>query len=90
MNGITVWRIISLVTILDSRRYKQLNLLKAIGEFLGVNLVAILFLLGLVLINVASYLLFSIVIGLIVTGLTLILIALIIQFEKAEANKPPK
>ena len=67
-----------------------MNLLKAIGEFLGNNLVAILFLTGLVLINVASYLLFSIVIGLIVTGLTLILIALIVQFEKAEANKPPK
>ena len=55
-----------------------------------VNMVALLFLIGLILINVASYLLFSIVIGLIVTGVTLILLALIIQFEKAEANKPPK
>lgn len=67
-----------------------MNLLKAIGEFLVINLVAILFLIGLVLINVASYLLFSVVIGLVVTGITFILIALIIQFEKAEANKPPQ
>jgi hypothetical protein len=64
-----------------------LNLLKVIGEFLAVNFVALLFLVGLVLINVASYLQFDVVIGLIVTGVTLILIALIAQFEKAQEPK---
>ncbi|WP_083390178.1 hypothetical protein [Staphylococcus sp. LCT-H4] len=67
-----------------------MNLLKVIGQFLGNNLVAILFLIGLVLINVASYLQFDMVIGFIVTGVTLILIALIVQFEKAGAEQPPK
>ncbi|MBF7025934.1 hypothetical protein [Staphylococcus kloosii] len=64
-----------------------MNLLKVIGEFLAVNFVALLFLVGLVLINVASYLQFDVVIGLIVTGVTLILIALIAQFEKAQEPK---
>ena len=64
-----------------------MNLLKAIGEFLTVNVVAILFLLGLTLVNVATYLQFDLVIGLIVTGVTFILIALIAQFEKSQ--QPP-
>lgn len=65
-----------------------MNLLKVIGEFLTVNVVAILFLLGLTLVNVATYLQFDLVIGLIVTGVTFILIALIAQFEKSQ--QPPQ
>lgn len=61
-----------------------MNLLKVIGEFLTVNVVAILFLLGLTLVNVATYLQFDLVFGLIVTGVTFILIALIAQFEKSQ------
>lgn len=64
-----------------------MNLLKAIGQALASNIVAVLFLVGLVLINVASYLQFDMVIGFIVTGVTLILIALIVQFEQASNNQ---
>ncbi|WP_239705767.1 MULTISPECIES: hypothetical protein [unclassified Mammaliicoccus] len=45
------------------------------------NLTGILFLLGLTLVNIAMYLRFNETIGLVVTGLTLILIALIIDHE---------
>ncbi|MCG2355691.1 hypothetical protein K4S27_11170 [Staphylococcus epidermidis] len=65
-----------------------MNLLKVIGEFLAINVVAILFLLGLTLVNVATYLQFDLVIGLIVTGVTFILIALLAQFEKSQ--QPPQ
>ncbi|WP_239740540.1 MULTISPECIES: hypothetical protein [unclassified Mammaliicoccus] len=45
------------------------------------NLTGILFLLGLTLVNIAMYLRFNETIGLVVTGLTLILIALIVEHE---------
>lgn len=61
-----------------------MNFLIAIGRFLIINLVAVLFLLGVILLNVASYLNFNYGIGLFVTGFTLIIIALIYQYEKAQ------
>lgn len=51
-------------------------------EFITLNLVAILFLLGLVSIDIGSFLRFGLEIGMIVTGVSIILIALIIQHEK--------
>ncbi|MDW3796447.1 hypothetical protein QI358_03390 [Staphylococcus saprophyticus] len=62
-----------------------MNLLKFLGQFLIINLVAVLFLLGLILINVFTYLQFDIVIGILITGVTLIVISLIVQFEKSQS-----
>ncbi|MBM6630311.1 hypothetical protein JTF04_11500 [Mammaliicoccus vitulinus] len=62
-----------------------MNLLKAIGQALVKNLVAVLFLCGLTIINVATYLQFDLTIGLFLTGFSLILIALIYQFEQANS-----
>lgn len=62
-----------------------MNLLKFLGQFLIINLVAVLFLLGLILINVFAYLQFDIVIGILITGVTLIVISLIVQFEKSQS-----
>lgn len=62
-----------------------MNLLKFLGQFLVINLVAVLFLLGLILINVFTYLQFDIVIGILITGVTLIVISLIVQFEKSQS-----
>lgn len=45
------------------------------------NLTGILFLLGLTLVNIAMYLRFNEIVGLVATGLTFILIALIIDHE---------
>lgn len=64
-----------------------MNLLKAIGQFIGVNLVAVLFLIGVIILNVATYLQFSLTIGLFVTGITLIIIALIYQYERANTSQ---
>lgn len=57
-----------------------MNILNALIQ----NLVAVLFLLGMTLINIAIYLRFDYVYGLIATGITLIIIALIYQYEKAQ------
>lgn len=64
-----------------------MNLLKILGQALINNIVAVLFLLGLVLVNVATYLQFGLVAGLLVTGVTFILIALIVQFEQASIKQ---
>ncbi|PTI96333.1 hypothetical protein [Staphylococcus simulans] len=53
-------------------------------KLLIVNIVSILFLIGLTVVNIAMYIGFGLVFGLIVTGLTLILIALIIDHESKE------
>lgn len=50
-------------------------------KLLVANITAILFLLGLTMVNIAMYLKYGEVIGLIVTGLTLVIIALIIDHE---------
>nr|WP_277952428.1 hypothetical protein [Staphylococcus hominis] len=58
--------------------------MKTLGKFLINNLVAILFLLGLALLNISIYLKFDYIIGLLATGVTLIVISLIYQFEKSQ------
>lgn len=51
------------------------------------NLVPLLFLLGLTIVNTACYIQWGLTIGLIVTGVTLILIALILVSEKSQQEK---
>lgn len=74
--------------ISDFRRLKQLNTLRILGETLVNNLLALLFIMGLSLINVASYIGFGLVTGLFVTGVTLIVITIILALE--QPNQPPK
>lgn len=59
----------------------KLSKIKDFFLLLVANLTGILFLLGLTLVNIAMYLRFNETIGLVVTGLTLILISLIIDHE---------
>lgn len=51
-------------------------------EWVALNSVAILFILGLIFVNVAIYLLFDLAIGLLATGITLIVVALILAYER--------
>ena len=67
-----------------------MNTLKLIGETLAIYLVPLLFLIGLTAINVASYLGFGIVLGLFVTGITLVVIAIILTIEKSKSIQPPQ
>ncbi|MDK3983777.1 hypothetical protein O0D34_00545 [Staphylococcus pseudintermedius] len=53
-------------------------------KLLVANIVSILFLLGLITVNIAVYIGYGSVIGLIVTGSFLVLIALIIERESQE------
>ncbi|MCE5638554.1 hypothetical protein JL913_10730 [Staphylococcus pseudintermedius] len=53
-------------------------------KLLVANIVSILFLLGLITVNIAAYIGYGLVIGLIVTGSFLIIIALIIDRESQE------
>lgn len=64
-----------------------MNTLKLVGAALISNMIPLLFLIGLALVNVASYIQWGIVTGLIVTGATLITIALILVVEKPQ---PPQ
>ena len=59
----------------------KLNNLKFV-EWVALNSVAILFILGLIFVNVAIYLLFNLAIGLLATGITLIVVALILAYER--------
>lgn len=65
-----------------------INKLKLIGAAIINNLIPLLFLIGLTLINLACYIQWGNVTGLIVTGVTLVLIALIIVGEKSQ--QPPQ
>ncbi|MFO3691191.1 hypothetical protein [Staphylococcus felis] len=62
----------------------DLNKLYTAFKLFVANIVSILFLLGLITINIAVYIGYSTVIGLIVTGSFLIIIALIIDRESQE------
>ena len=64
-----------------------MNTLKLIGAAFTTYLVPLLFLIGLTLANVASYVQWGLVTGLIVTGATLITIAIILVVEKPQ---PPQ
>ncbi|MCD8797394.1 MULTISPECIES: hypothetical protein [Mammaliicoccus] len=59
----------------------KLSKIKDFLMLLVANLTGILFLLGLTLVNIAMYLRFNEIVGLVATGLTFILIALIIDHE---------
>ncbi|MBF0718294.1 hypothetical protein HZY95_00940 [Staphylococcus sciuri] len=59
----------------------KLSKIKDFLMLLVANLTGILFLLGLTLVNIAMYLRFNEIVGLVSTGLTFILIALIIDHE---------
>ncbi|MDN6268044.1 MAG: hypothetical protein L0J44_09345 [Tetragenococcus koreensis] len=59
-----------------------LNKFKLIGAAIINNLIPLLFLLGLIVVNTACYIQWGLVTGLIVTGATLILIALILVGEQ--------
>ena len=77
---VVVWKITYSPKILDSKQVikikKEKDTLRALG-----GIVTILFVLGLILINVATYLAFSLTTGLYVTGITSLLVALIINYE---------
>lgn len=51
-------------------------------EWIGVNIATIFFILGLILVNVAMYMLFGTAIGLLSTGVTFIVVGLIINYEQ--------
>lgn len=61
---------------------KKKSFITIATEFISLNLVALLFLLGLVSIDIGSFLRFGVEIGLMVTGISVICIALIMQHEK--------
>lgn len=64
-----------------------LNKIKSFFTSIVLNLVPLLFLLGLTIVNTACYIQWGLTIGLIVTGVTLILIALILVSEKSQQEK---
>jgi len=57
-------------------------------QLLIMNLATILFVLGLVFINVAMYYIFDTYIGLLTTGITLLVVGLIINHE--QSTSPPE
>lgn len=65
-----------------------LKKLKLLGAAIINNLIPLLFLLGLIIVNTACYIQWGLVTGLIVSGATLILIALILVGEKSQ--QPPE
>ncbi|PTE46856.1 hypothetical protein BUY75_02630 [Staphylococcus epidermidis] len=65
-----------------------LNNIKSIGLIIISNIIPLLFLIGLTAINVASYIGFGLVLGLFVTGITLVVIAIILTIEKSKAIPP--
>lgn len=61
---------------------KKKSFITMATEFVLLNIVALLFLVGLISIDIGSFLRFGVEIGLMVTGISVICIALIIQHEK--------
>lgn len=57
------------------------DLLKAVGLFLYSYLTAILFLSGLIVLNVAMYLEFDVFIGLVVTSISLMFVGWLLNYE---------
>lgn len=56
-------------------------------QLLIINLATILFVAGLILINVSMYYIFDTYIGLLVTGTTLLIVGLIINHEQSSINE---
>lgn len=65
-----------------------INKIKDLGQALIINIVTVLFLIGLTVTNVAIYLGFGLVIGLIATGITLITLSIILMLE--QSKQPPE
>lgn len=65
-----------------------INKIKGLGQALIINIVTVLFLIGLTVTNVAIYLGFGLVIGLIATGITLITLSIILMLE--QSKQPPE
>lgn len=65
-----------------------MNTLKLLGAAFTNNLVPLLFLVGLIFINTACYMQWGTVTGLIVTGITLVIVAIIMVSEKNQ--QPPQ
>jgi hypothetical protein len=65
-----------------------MNTLKLLGAAFANNLVPLLFLVGLIIINTACYMQWGTVTGLLITGVTLVIVALIIVGEKNQ--QPPQ
>jgi Na+-translocating ferredoxin:NAD+ oxidoreductase RnfD subunit len=65
-----------------------MNTLKLLGAAFANNLVPLLFLVGLIFINTACYIQWGTVTGLIVTGITLVIVAIIMVSEKNQ--QPPQ
>lgn len=65
-----------------------INKIKGLGQALIINIVTVLFLIGLTVTNVAIYLGFGLVIGLIATGITLIILSIILMLE--QSKQPPE
>ena len=74
--------------ILGGKQLNTLNNIKSIGLIIISNIIPLLFLIGLTAINVASYIGFGLVLGLFVTGITLVAIAIILTIEKSKAIPP--
>lgn len=64
-----------------------MKLLQALGQLLLSNIAAVLFLLGLVIVNVACYIGFDYVVGLFVTGFTVLLVAIVLAFENVQRDE---
>lgn len=76
----TTWKIIYFQMILGFKQVIKIKREKDTLRALG-GIVTVLFVLGLILINAATYLAFSLATGLYVTGITSLLVALIINYE---------
>lgn len=64
-----------------------MKLLQVLGQLLLSNIAAVLFLLGLVVLNVATYIAFDYVVGLFVTGFTVLLVAIVLASENVQRDE---
>ncbi|WP_337227972.1 hypothetical protein [Staphylococcus succinus] len=64
-----------------------INKIKGFLTAMVLNIVPLLFLLGLTIVNIACYIQWGLITGLIVSGLTLILIAIILVNEQSGQTK---
>ena len=69
---------------------ETLNKIKRLGVAIVNNLISLLLLFGLTLVNVACYLQWGLVTGLIVTGITLIIVSTILMIEQNKQEQPPQ
>ncbi|EJH4194483.1 hypothetical protein NDM77_001652 [Staphylococcus pseudintermedius] len=63
-----------------------MNILKFWGVILSTYLIPFLFILGLITVNTALYIKYGLFIGLLTTGLTLIVVSIILSDERSKAQ----